>query len=155
MGRTFVVTLVVIALSACGSRTAPFVPAGGGDAGTQVYAVAVSEPKIGGVYNGSVVESSQGRSIKAKLQITLKQSGSKCTGIFDIILKTVHDQFPIVKGAVTSEQGKTVLHFVIEGSPGRNAKAVAYLSGTKLKGRAKVPPHKGPAVTFKYSATKA
>jgi hypothetical protein len=155
LSRITLVTTVTLAVTACGSGSTPFVPAGGNGAAAPAFVTEASIPKVGGVYNGTVVEPSQGRSIKAKLQITLKQSGSKFTGIFDVILKTVHDQFPITKGAVGTQQGKTILHFAIEGSPGRNAKAVAHLTGTKLNGRAKVPPHKGPAVKFKYSATKA
>ena len=46
-------------------------------------------------------------------------------------------------------------HLIVTGSPGRNAKATARLTGKTLKGKAKVPPHKGPAVLFKYTATKA
>ncbi len=126
--------------------------------GNAIPATSVREssvPQVAGVYNGTVVETSQGRSIKAKLKITLRQSGDKLTGIFDIILKTMQDQFPIPKGIVVSSHGETILHFTIEGSPGRNAKATARLTGKTLKGKAKVPPHKGPAVLFKYTATKA
>ncbi len=112
-------------------------------------------PKVGGVYNGNVTESSQGQRIKAKLKITLKQSGGKFTGIFDMILKTIQDQFPIIKGTVSSSHGKTILHFVIEGSPGRNAKATATIIGKSLKGKARVSKRNGPAVRFQYSATKA
>jgi hypothetical protein len=114
-----------------------------------------SIPKVAGVYDGTVVETSQGRSIKAKLKITLRQSGDKLTGIFDVILKTVQDQFPITKGVVVSSHGETILHFTIESSPGRNAKALARLVGKTLKGKAKVPPHNGPAVRFKYTTEKA
>jgi hypothetical protein len=129
-----------------------------GVGGNDVPATSVREssvPQVAGVYNGTVVETSQGRSIKAKLKLTLKQSGNKLTGIFDIILKTLQDEFPISKGIVVSSHGATILHFTIEGSPGRNAKATARLTGKTLKGKAKVPPHKGPAVLFKYTTTKA
>ena len=111
-------------------------------------------PNVGGVYKGTVVETSQGRSIKAPLKITIKQNGNKFTGIFDIILKTVSDEFPIIKGVVEVSQGKTILHFVIEGSPGRNARAHASLAGSTIKGKAKVSAKNGPAVRFKYSAKK-
>jgi hypothetical protein len=109
---------------------------------------------VAGVYNGTVAETSQGRTVHDKLKITIKQTGSHFTGIFDIILKTLQDQFPIEKGVVSVVHGKTELHFVIEGSPGRNAKAFAGITGSKLNGRAKVSAKNGPAVRFKYSATK-
>lgn len=156
-GKNLLVALAAAAalgLAGCGARSLPAAPVAlGGNAVAEFAGPGI--PKVGGVYNGSVVESSQGRSIHAKLQITIKQSGSKFTGIFDVILKTVHDQFPILKGTVGTSQGKIVLHFVIEGNKGRNGKAVAYLTGSKLNGRAKVPPKNGPAVRFKYSATKS
>jgi len=154
LGRLVLVGFFALAVAACGARSTSFVPAGAGS--NAVASPSVQEPavpKVGGVYNGTVVESSQGRSIKAKLKITLKQTGNKFTGIFDMILKTVQDQFPITKGTVISSHGQTILHFTIEGNP-RNAKATARLVGTTLKGKAKVPPRNGPAIRFKYSAKK-
>lgn len=144
-----------VLLTACGGEQPPTaVP------GTTIQSQALAGgresaiPKVAGVYDGTVVETSQGRSVKSKLKITIKQSGDRFTGIFDIILKTLQDQFPIIKGLVGSSDGKTTLHFTIEGSPGRNAKAVATLVGKTLKGKAKVSAHNGPAVRFTYSATK-
>jgi hypothetical protein len=151
--------LALLALSAlttagCSTQESspmPGVSAGGGGLPALIYPAV---PNISGIYNGTVVESSQGKSIKEPLKITIRQSGSKFTGIFDIILKTISDEFPIEKGSVVVSRGKTILHFTIEGSPGRNAKATATLVGTTITGRAKVPPHNGPAVRFKYSAKK-
>ncbi len=153
VARIAAFVLLSLALAACGQRSAALVP-NGSPAGAAAPANPrePSVPKVGGVYEGTVVETSQGRSIKADLKITIKQSGSKFTGIFDVILKTVQDQFPIIKGVVATQHGKTVLHFVIEGSPGRNAKAVATLAGSTIKGKAKVSKKNGPAVRFKYSA---
>jgi hypothetical protein len=157
--RPLIVFAVVTMLAACAALRqgqSPALPPGA--TGNDVAATRVREssvPKVAGVYNGTVVETSQGRSIKAKLKITLRQSGNKLTGIFDVVLKTMQDEFPISKGIVVSSGGKTILHFTIEGSPGRNAKASARLTGKTLKGKAKVPPHKGPAVLFKYTTTKA
>ncbi|HEX3456535.1 MAG TPA: hypothetical protein VHR97_01140 [Candidatus Baltobacteraceae bacterium] len=146
-------TVFASSLAACSTRSAaPVSP--GFSAGQAPSGLRAPVPDIGGVYKGTVVETSQGRSIKAPLKITIKQNGSKFTGIFDIILKTVSDEFPIIKGVVEVSHGKTMLHFVIEGSPGRNARAQAALSGSTIKGKAKVPPKNGPAVRFKYSAKK-
>jgi hypothetical protein len=143
-------------LAGCGLRQSPaLVPGFAGNDAAPTIVRELSVPKVVGVYNGTVVETSQGRSVKAKLKITLKQSGNKLTGIFDMILKTLQDQFPISKGIVVESHGKTILHFTIEGSPGRNAKAVATLAGKTLKGNAKVPPHGGPAVYFKYTTEKS
>jgi len=141
-------------LVACNTRGAAPIPPGFSGASPASPALRAPVPDIGGVYKGTVVETSQGRSIKAPLKITIKQNGSKFTGIFDIILKTVSDEFPIIKGVVEVSHGKTVLHFVIEGSPGRNSRAHALLSGSTIKGKAKVPAKNGPAVRFKYSAKK-
>ncbi|HEV3091564.1 MAG TPA: hypothetical protein VGX91_09025 [Candidatus Cybelea sp.] len=152
--RVLTVALFAFALAGCGSQAAP-VPLGSSGGAIAPARVAQPAVSVAGVYNGTVVESSQGNSIKAKLKITIKQSGSHFTGIFDIILKTLQDQFPIEKGVVSTEKGKTVLHFVIEGSPGRNAKAFAGITGSKLNGRAKVSGKNGPVVHFKYATTKA
>jgi hypothetical protein len=154
LGLSRFALICCVAAAGCG-RQAALVPGitGNGVASTPVLESSI--PKVAGVYNGTVVETSQGRSIKAKLKITLKQSGDKLTGIFDIILKTLQDPFPITKGVVLSSHGKTILHFTIEGSPGRNAKAVAKLVGKTLKGTAKVPAHNGPAVHYKYTTKKA
>lgn len=72
-----------------------------------------------------------------------------------MILKPIQDQFPVIKGTVRSSHGKTIRHFVIEGSPGWNAKAVATIAGNALKGKARVSARNGPAVRFQYSAAKA
>ncbi|HLY00928.1 MAG TPA: hypothetical protein VKR56_00375 [Candidatus Cybelea sp.] len=155
--RTALVCVAVAALAGCGAlqqtQSSALVPGVTGNNATPVRESSV--PKVAGVYNGTVTESSQGRSIKAKLKITFRQSGNKLTGIFDIILKTLQDQFPIPKGVVVSSHGKTILHFTIEGSPGRNAKAVARLTGKTLKGKANVSSRNGPAVHFTYTTTKA
>ena len=153
-GRLSVAVLLAFALVSCAARQSTFVPAGatGNNAGSST--VREPAPKIGGVYDGTVVETSQGRSIKEPLKITIRQNGDKFTGIFDIVLKTVSDEFPIIKGVVTTSHGKTVLHFVIEGAPHRNARATATLTGTELKGKAKVNGKHGPVVRFKYSAKK-
>ncbi len=145
------VAFLALSLSGCGLRSAATLPAVSSSA---PYAHVAPVPNVGGVYNGAATETSGGKSIKAKLKLTIKQSGSKFTGIFDLILKKLQDPFPIIKGAVGTENGKTVLHFVIEGSPGRNAKAFATVSGSLIKGRAKVSSKNGPAVYFKYSAKK-
>lgn len=154
--RLLLVAGLSFVLAACGSRA--FSPLPGGTNGAQIAPAALVRPDVpdvSGVYNGSVTESSKGRSLTSKLKITIRQSGDKFTGIFDEILKTLQDQFPIEKGVVVVTHGRTMLHFVIEGSPGRNAKAVASLVGKTIKGRAKVSAHNGPAVSFKYKATKA
>jgi len=152
--RIVVAACLTYSAAACSSRSVPPVPQGVSNAPLmRAPAPGPAIPKVGGVYNGTVIETSQGRSLKAKLKITIKQSGDKFTGIFDVILKTVQDEFPITKGRVVSSDGRTILHFTIEGSPGRNAKAAARLVGKTIKGKAKVPPHGGPAVRFKYSAT--
>src|ERR1700729_1348809 len=144
---------MTFAVAACGSRSVPLVPQGASNDALPTASVSgPAIPKVGGVYDGTVVETSQGRSLKSKLKITIKQSGDKFTGIFDVILKTLQDQFPITNGQVLVAHGRTILHFTIEGSPGRNAKATARLVGKTIKGKAKVPPHDGPAVRFKYSA---
>ncbi|HET6276849.1 MAG TPA: hypothetical protein VFE16_13040 [Candidatus Cybelea sp.] len=160
MGQNFTRILLTgflfLAVAACSSHAGPVLPAGAsGAAFAQGSARKATVPQVGGVYNGTVTERSQGRTVKAKLKITLKQSGAKFTGIFDMILKTIQDQFPIIKGSVLSLHGKTSLHFVIEGIPGRNAKAVATLVGKALKGKARVSARHGPAVRFQFSATKA
>lgn len=148
-------TGLLLFVAACSSGYAPVTPGVSGAAAFAPNATRrATVPQVGGVYNGTATEKSQGRTIKAKLKITLKQSGGKFTGIFDMILKTIQDQFPIIKGSVLSSQGKTALRFVIEGSPGRNAKAHARLTGKLLKGTAKVSARNGPAVYFQYSATK-
>jgi hypothetical protein len=145
--------LCTLAIADCSSRGNSLVPAGPAGSGAVLPAVRVPVPNISGTYKGTVVESSQGRSIKSPLKILIKQSGAHFTGIFDIILKTLSDAFPIEKGLVVVRNGKTILHFVIEGDP-RNARATATLVGTTIKGKAKVPPHGGPAVRFKYTAKK-
>jgi len=71
-----------------------------------------------------------------------------------MILKTISDEFPIIKGVVSTANGKTILHFVIEGSPHRNARATATVVNGLLKGKAKVSAKQGPAVRFTYSAKK-
>jgi hypothetical protein len=145
--------LAALVLAACGMRGAsplPSTAAGVSSPG----ALHAPVPNVGGVYEGTVVETSQGKSIKAPLKITIEQKGRKFTGIFDIILKTVSDEFPIINGSVGVSHGKTVLHFTIEGAPGRNARAHAKLTGSNLKGKAKVSAKHGPAVRFKYSAKK-
>lgn len=146
--------LLTCALAACATRGSSFAPTG--PAGNNVAPPAVREPipNVGGVYNGTVTETSQGRSIKAPLKITIRQQGAKFTGIFDMILKTISDEFPIIKGVVSTVNGKTILHFVIEGSPHRNARATATIVSGTLKGKAKVSAKHGPAVRFTYSAKK-
>jgi len=148
------VAFLVLSVSGCGLRSAATLPAVPNSVPLERYAHVAPVPNVGGVYNGTATETSGGKSIKAKLKLTIRQSGSKFTGIFDMILKKLQDQFPIIKGAVGTENGKTVLHFVIEGSPGRNAKAFATVTGSLIKGRAKVSSKNGPAVFFKYSAKK-
>lgn len=160
VGRSFSRILLTgslfLAVAACSSHAGTVLPGGASGAPFAQDSVRnATVPQVGGVYNGTVTETSQGRTVKAKLKITLKQSGAKFTGIFDMILKTIQDQFPIIKGSVLSSHGKTILHFVIEGSPGRNAKAVATLVGKALKGKARVSARNGPAARFQYSATKA
>jgi hypothetical protein len=140
------------ALAGCGAQTVPL--ESGSSGGTIPARVSENVASVAGVYDGTVVESTKGDTLHAKLKITIKQSGSHFTGIFDVILKAVQDQFPIEKGVVGELNGKTVLHFVIEGSPGRDAKAFAGITGSKLTGRAKVSGKHGPVVNFKYSATK-
>jgi len=152
--RIISIGLLSLVLAACSSRSAPLVPSAPIGIGVAPSVREGTVPKIGGVYDGSVVETSQGRSIKEKLKITIDQSGAKFTGIFDIILKSVQDQFPIEKGVVVESHGRTILHFVIEGAPGRNAKATATLAGKTIKGKANVSKRHGPAVRFKYTATK-
>src|SRR5271165_1161583 len=121
LGRIALVGIFALVVAACNTRSASLVPAGGsGNGVAPTDARDSSIPKVGGVYNGTVVETSQGRTLKAKLKITLKQSGNKFTGIFDIILKTIQDQFPITKGVVVSSDGRIILHFTIEGASGRN-----------------------------------
>jgi|GEM_PF-6668300 len=145
--------LSTMAIAGCSSRGSSLVPAGAASNAVRESAVQPNVPNLSGTYKGTVVESSQGRSIKAGLKITIRQSGAHFTGIFDMLLKTISDPFPIKSGLVVVSHGKTILHFVIEGSP-RNARATATLVGTTIKGKAKVPPHNGPAVRFKYSAKK-
>jgi hypothetical protein len=152
--RFAVAALLAATLGGCGSQESSLMPAtsiGGTTSGTTA---AQPLTNIAGVYKGTVVETAQGESIKEPLKITIKQSGEKFTGIFDVILKTISDEFPIIKGRVVSLHGKTILHFVIEGSPGRNARATASLVGGMIKGRAKVSGKHGPVVHFKYSAKK-
>ncbi len=150
----FAVTFLASTLAACGMRGAAPVPSGFSGASPAPPALRAPVPNVGGVYKGSVTETSQGRSIKAPLEMTIKQNGDKFTGIFDIMLKTVSDEFPIIKGRVEVSHGKTILHFVIEGAPGRNARAHASLAGSTIKGKAKVSAKNGPAVRFKYNAKK-
>jgi hypothetical protein len=144
----------MLPIAACSMRGAAPVPASPAGSSLSRTAIQPPVPNLSGTYKGTVIESSQGRSVKDPLKITIKQSGNKFTGIFDIVLKTISDEFPIEKGVVIVSQGKTILHFTIEGAPGRNAKATARLVGTTIKGRAKVPARNGPAVRFKYSAKK-
>jgi len=154
LSRMALVACAALAVAGCATSSAPSALPGAGTAAAPAAAVPPGVPNIAGVYNGTVTERSSGRSIHAKLKISLRQTGDKFTGIFDMILKTVQDQFPIIHGVVTVVKGKTILHFIIEGSP-RNAKAVATVAGTHLHGKAKVPAKGGPAVYFTYSATKA
>jgi hypothetical protein len=151
--RSMAVGAFAFALAGCGTQAVPLTP--GSSAAAIPARIGEKAVSVAGVYNGTVVESTKGDTIHAKLKLTIKQSGNHFTGIFDIILKTLQDQFPIEKGVVSVVNGKTELHFVIEGAPGRNAKAFAGITGTKLNGRAKVSGKNGPVVNFKYSATKA
>jgi hypothetical protein len=152
--RFIAVAFLASALAACAARESSLVPAGGGGSDVSSFTSREPVPNISGVYKGTDVETSQGRSAKAPLKITIKQSGDKFTGIFDIITKTVSDEFPIIKGVVSPSHGKIILHFVIEGSPHRNARATADLVNGVIKGKAKVSGKHGPVVRFKYSAKK-
>src|SRR5579875_3361019 len=100
LSRMALAACAAFAIAGCATYSAPnVVPGGAGTAAAPAGAVP-AVPNIGGVYNGSVTERSSGRSIHAKLKISLRQTGGKFTGIFDIILKTLQDQFPIIHGAV-------------------------------------------------------
>jgi hypothetical protein len=152
--RFAVSALLTSTLAACAAREAPLVPSSAAGASVTPASIRERIPNISGVYKGTEVESSQGQSLKEPLKLTIKQTGDKFTGIFDVITKTVSDEFPIIKGVVSSSNGKTILHFIIEGSPHRNARAHAILSGTTITGKAKVSGKHGPVVRFKYSAKK-
>lgn len=153
--RFTVAALLASTLAACAARESSVLPSGA--AGTSGISPSIREriPSIGGIYKGTVVETSGKQSIKAPLKITIRQSGDKFTGIFDIITKEVSDEFPILKGTVSSSNGKTYLRFIIEGSPHRNARAHAALAGTTITGKAKVSGKHGPVVRFTYAAKKA
>ena len=148
--------IAVCALFLAGCSTGGNAPVPAGFAGTGMAPSTAHPPvpNVSGTYIGTVTEASQGRSIKDPLEIVIRQKGTKFTGIFDIMLHTMSDPFPIKKGVVSVSHGITVLHFVIESAPGRNARATATLAGGKIKGKAKVSAHHGPAVLFKYSAKK-
>lgn len=151
--RFIAVAFLASVLAACAAQQSSLVPIGGGGA-LSSFTSRRPVPNISGVYKGTDVETSQGRSAKAPLKITIKQSGDKFTGIFDIITKTVSDEFPITKGVISSSHGKIILHFVIEGAPHRNARATATLVNGVIKGKAKVSGKHGPVVRFKYFAKK-
>lgn len=150
---TYIAVCALLLQGCSASGNAP-VPAGFAGSGTPAITVHPPVPNVGGTYKGTVTETSQGKSVKDPLEIEIRQKGSKFTGIFDIKVHTISDEFPIKKGVVSVFHGKTVLHFVIEGAPGRNARAMATLTGGTIKGKAKVSAHHGPAVLFKYSAKK-
>jgi hypothetical protein len=152
--RFAVAAFLALAFAACAARQSSLVPAGAGGGDVSSSTSREPVPNISGVYKGTEVETSQGRSAKEPLKITIKQSGDKFTGIFDIITKSVSDEFPIIKGVVSSSNGKVILHFIIEGSPHRNARATATLVNGVIKGKAKVSGKHGPAVRFTYSAKK-
>lgn len=141
-------------MAACSTRPSSVLPESAFSRSASTASIRDLVPNLTGTYKGSVTETINGRSVTDPLKLVIKQSGSKFTGIFDIILKTVSDEFPIKHGVVSVAQGKTILHFVIEGSPGRNAHATAVLAGSRIKGAARVPPRNGPAVRLKYSARK-
>lgn len=152
--RFAIAALLASALAACAAReNSPVLPGAGGT-NLSPSTTHPPVPNINGVYEGSEVETSQGRSLKEPLKITIKQTGDKFVGIFDVITKTVSDEFPIEKGVVSTSNGKVVLRFIIEGGPHRNARATATLAGGVIRGKAKVSGKHGPVVRFKYSAKK-
>lgn len=154
VARLTVAALLASVLAGCAMRENPAVPGGAAGAGVPLSVVGDKVPNISGVYKGTCTETTQGKTVKDPLQMTIKQTGDKFTGIFDLKTGTVSDEFPIEKGVVSVKNGKTHLHFILEGAPGRNARAKATLVGDVIKGTAKVSAKHGPAVRFKYSAKK-
>lgn len=109
--------------------------------------------RVAGTYGGSIKEVEKGQTHTGTLTITIKQSGTKISGSFDIAFEQGSIDLTL-SGSINKEtKTEAKLAFTLYDASGNEyGKAKSTVSSTKLKGKAIVPPqgsHSEIKATFK------
>jgi hypothetical protein len=152
--RLAVLLLAALGVAGCATRPGEALPVTPAlPAAMREAFVSPTTENVAGTYDGSIKEVISGETHTGTLDVTIKQSGTKISGSFDIIFAQGSLDLTL-SGEIKSQKKTTAkLAFTLYDPKGkRYGTATATVRGKKLKGNAVVPPsgtHSEIKATFK------